>query len=256
MVTWDAGAYLRNADVGLTFCVFYCLLLSPLPCPHLDSHFYSLSSNNTPFEASRPGLSPHLTDNHTQEEKLGARSPKGLMANMAQSSAPPAHSWGVLFYLPCCPSRDSCPLASQQDCGLAHHFQEHRSHSGPVSVWNRKMGSQPGIYTAWAEREFSRRFSPVKVMPHPSPVLDPHSGRPRGGGKVFLPREKEKLDSGGRCWLEGGLAIDRLTFHSSPGCSADFPTPGHQSELHILPLAIVSYPGPLGAAQAPCGDNL
>lgn len=100
----------------------------------------------------------------------------------------------------------------------------------------------------------------MKVMhvqvPHPRPVLDPQSGRSMGGGKVFLPREKEKLDSGGRCWLEGGLAIDRLTFHSFPGCSADSPHPGHQSELHILPLAMLSYPGPLGAVQAPCGDNL
>lgn len=84
----------------------------------------------------------------------------------------------------------------------------------------------------------------MKVMhvqvSHPRPVLDPQSGRSMGGGKVFLPREKEKLDSGGRCWLEGGLAIDRLTFPSFPGCSADSPHPGHQSELHILPLAMLS----------------
>lgn len=115
------------------------------------------------------------------------------------------------------------------------------------------MGSQPGICTAWRRARVLSKIQSCESHATSPSCLDPHSGRPRGGGKVFLPREKEKLDSGGRCWLEGGLAIDRLTFHSSPGCSADSPTPGHQSELHILPLAIVSYPGPLGAGRLPAG---
>lgn len=97
---------------GLTFGTRYCSLLSPATptAPALTVVTPSLLTS-TQFEAADRAV-PHFMGNHTKVEKVGVRSPKGLMANMALSSAPPAHSWGVLFYLPCCPSCYSCPLAS------------------------------------------------------------------------------------------------------------------------------------------------
>lgn len=152
----------------------------------------------------------------------------------------------------------SSATSLQQDCGLAHHFQVHRSDSGQVSGWNGKTSSQPRIYTAWCSmREVLLKIqsyeSHERQLSHPHSVLDPHSGRSMGGGKIFLPREKEKLDSGGRCWLEGGLA---LPFSLSLS-----------AQQNLLTLAISqnrtfffwqSYPtqGPSGQSRLPGGTIL